>query len=60
MKAKIVDEDGDGVIEPHEPYTVDAAASRTPGPSSPARVTGALTTLTPGVTSTARRRRSAR
>ncbi len=45
---KIVDEDGDGVLEPREPYSVSATIANT-GPVASAPVTGTLTSTTPGV-----------
>ena len=46
--ARIVDEDGDGVLEPREPYSVEATVTNT-GPVASAPVTGTLTSTTPGV-----------
>ncbi len=46
--ARIVDEDGDGVLEPREPYSVDATVTNT-GSDASGTVTGTLTSTTPGV-----------
>ena len=45
---KIRDEDGDGIVEPREPYTVDATVTNT-GPVASAPVTATLSSATPGV-----------
>ncbi len=47
-QASLSDEDGDGVLEPQESFSVDASVTNT-GPVSSAPVTGTLTSATPGV-----------
>lgn len=47
-QTRVLDEDGDGIVEPGEPYSVDATVTNT-GPVASAPVTATLSSLTPGV-----------
>ena len=47
-QARILDEDGDGVVEPREPYSVDATITNS-GPVASAPVTATLASATPGI-----------
>jgi subtilisin-like proprotein convertase family protein len=47
-QARILDEDGDGVVEPREPWSVDATVKNT-GPVASAPLTATLSSATPGI-----------